>query len=246
MAGKRANGEGSVAKRPDGTWEARFSYEDPETGRTKRISSYGKTQAEARAKMREKRQRVEAGQPAKDSAIPLAEYAARWIETTLAVSDRKASTKQTYAHLSRRHLQGEGIGAVTLDKLRATHVEALILAMRDEGSSQSTVRQTYTVLRAILDAAVRDQLVARNVAALVKRPGVDRHEARFLSREEVVALLDASRGTRFAEFLSLLTLTGLRRGEALALRWVDVELEGEATIRIRGTLVRVGGVLTIT
>ena len=48
--------------------------------------------------------------------------------------------------------------------------------------SDSTIRQTYTVLRAGLDGAVRDGLIARNPAALIKRPGVERREARHLAQ----------------------------------------------------------------
>jgi hypothetical protein len=52
MGKKRANGDGSVIKRPDGKWEGRISYVDPDTGRTRRQSFYGRTATEVRAKMK--------------------------------------------------------------------------------------------------------------------------------------------------------------------------------------------------
>ena len=245
MAGKRANGEGSIAQRLDGTWEARFSYEDTATGKTKRLSSYGKTKAEARAKMKTKRDRIDAGQPAKDANMLLGDFVGLWVATTLDASDRKATTKATYSNLARSHLQGDGIGAVPLDRLRATDVEALILKMRGKDLSASTIRQTFSILRAVLDAAVRDEYLARNVAALVKRPAVARTEARALSRDETQALLAELEGSRYEPVMRLLVNTGLRRGEGLALRWADVDL-AENVLRVRGTLARVGGTLTIT
>jgi hypothetical protein len=58
--------------------------------------------------------------------------------------------------LCARHLEPAPFGAITLDRLRATDVEALVLALREKGLSASTIRSTYTVLRAALDTAVRD------------------------------------------------------------------------------------------
>ncbi len=49
---KRANGEGSIFRRKDGTWSAEASYRD-EDGRHKRRTVYGRTQAEVRAKLEE-------------------------------------------------------------------------------------------------------------------------------------------------------------------------------------------------
>ena len=67
---------------------------------------------------------------------------------------------------------------------------------------------------------MRDELLASNPAARVKRPGVSRTEAHYLSIAEVASLLEAVKDSRYAPLLRLLVATGLRRGEALALRWV--------------------------
>jgi integrase len=96
----------------------------------------------------------------------------------LAVSDRAESTRALYASLSVSHLEVAPFGAISLDKLRPSDVEGLVLALRTKGLSDSTIRSTYTVLRAGLDGAVRDGLLARNSAALIKRPGVKRTEAK--------------------------------------------------------------------
>lgn len=71
----------------------------------------------------------------------------------------------------------------------------------------------------------------------MKRPRADRTEARSLTPEEVARLLKCAEGLRYITALKLILGTGLRRGEALALRWEDVDLDrGEA--RVSGTLVR--------
>jgi integrase len=57
--------------------------------------------------------------------------------------------------------------------------------------SDSTTRQVYTILRAALDGAVRDGLMGRNPAALVKHPGIERREAKHLDDADVTAVLRA-------------------------------------------------------
>ena len=79
----------------------------------------------------------------------------------------KASTKSNYAIIARTHLAPPPFGALTLDKLRPSDIEALKFAKRAAGLSDSTLRLIYTVCRAMLDVAKRDGLVRRNVAALV-------------------------------------------------------------------------------
>jgi integrase len=70
------------------------------------------------------------------------------------------------------------------------------------------VRQTYTVLRAILDTAVRDGLAARNPVAAVKRPKVSATDAAYLIPEQVRAVLSAAKATRYVLLVSI----GMRRG----------------------------------
>jgi integrase len=79
----------------------------------------------------------------------------------------------------------------------------------------------------------------------VKRPGIARREARHASAVDVNKLLLSADGLRYRNVLVLIAATGLRRGEALALRWSDVDPE-RAVLVVRGTLGRVGGRLLIT
>jgi integrase len=98
------------------------------------------------------------------------------------------------------------------------------------------------VVRQALETAVRDGLVRRNPAAAVKRPTVKRSEARYLTPGEAGQLLEAAKGDRLYPLLVLLLGSGLRRGEALALHWRDVDLTA-GHMRVRWSLARVGGKL---
>lgn len=238
MGKRRANNEGSLTQLPNGSWQARLSYIDPDTGQRKRLAFYGKTAKVAAAKMKAARERLDAGAPPKDATRTVADWLAHWRATTLTVSDRAESTRSNYATLSRKHLEAESFGAMTLDKLRPTDVEKLILALRGDGLSDSTVRAIYTVLRLALDGAVRDGLLARNPAAQVRRPGVKRREAKHLPADVVTAVLRAAEDSRYHPALVLAVATGLRRGEVCALRWDAVDLDA-GTLRVISTVSRV-------
>ena len=97
----------------------------------------------------------------------------------------------------------------------------------------------------MLDTAVRDGALAANPAAVVRRPRVTSKEASYLTPEQLSDLLRAAGETRYAALFALLILTGLRRGEALALQWSDVDLE-KGMLRVRGTLSRIEGRLVVT
>lgn len=242
---KRAPGEGSVRQRPNGLWEARLSYVDPTTGRRRSASFYATTAEAARDKLDEARERIKTEAPVRDSAQRLADWVEHWSDTALEASPRKESTKALYRTLARKHLSPAPLGTLPLERLRKTHIDGLIVALRRQGLSDSTVRQVYTVLRAILEDAKLDGLIARNPATLVKRPGVAREEARHLAAADVAALLTAAEGLRYRPVLALIAATGLRRGEALALRWEHINLK-DGTLKVAATLSRVDGRLLIT
>lgn len=232
---RRANGEGSVCRRADGRWIAELSYQDAD-GRGKRRTVYGRTQAEVRAKLRDARQRLESGAPIRDASVTVAAWLVEWCAKALEASDRKRATKDLYATMARAHLT-PSLGHLPLARLRPSDVEAMIVAKRDAGLSASTIRTIYTVLRAALEVAVRDGLVRTNVAAAVKRPATERTDAVYLTAEQAQHLLTAVAGDRLEGLYRLMLATGLRRGEALALDWSDLDLE-VGVVRIRRTLAR--------
>ncbi|HRD60446.1 MAG TPA: tyrosine-type recombinase/integrase [Nocardioides sp.] len=242
---RRGNREGSnPVQRKDGRWQVHVRYLDPQ-GLAKRITVYGKTAADAREKADEVRDRLKQNLPAKDRKETVATFAENWVKTTLAASDRKASTRSLYASLTRSHIIGATIGSVSLDRLKPSHVDAWKVELRARGLAESSLRTTYIVLRLVLDAAVRDEAIARNPAAAVARPKVTKVEAASLNPAQTLALLDAAKASRYKLLFELLVNTGMRRGEGLALRWSDIRTEKEL-IHVAGTLARVDGTLVRT
>src|SRR3954453_199709 len=229
---RRGNGEGSIFKRANGRWYSALAYRD-DFGEVKRREVSGRTQAGVGAQLRGPGERVEAGVPVKDASITMAAWLEDWTTKALPASDRKQATIDLYATIARSHLVPK-LGSLPLDRLRPSDVEALVLAKRRAGLSASSVRTIYAVLRAALDVAVRDGLIQRNPAAQVKRPAVERKDAGYLSAQQAEALLEAIRGDRLEALYRVMLATGLRRGEALALHWRDVDLDA-AVLRVRWT-----------
>jgi integrase len=243
---RRPKGDGSIFQRADGKWIGRLTYVDRETGLRKRAQVSADTKMGASDELKKLKSRVDAGKPVRDNKQPFGEYAASWITSTLAAdNDRKHSTKTLYAGLTRTHVIGSALGNTPLNLVTAATVERFVVHLRGKGLSESTVRQVYTVARAIATTAVRDGLIADNPFGHVKRPKVVQEEASYLSTEQARALISAAGSSRYALLFELLVNTGLRRGEALALKWNDVDVEGRV-VQVRKTLARMDGHLIRT
>ena len=102
----------------------------------------------------------------------------------------------------------------------------------------------HAVLRRALGQALKWGLVARNVATLVDPPRVQRREVQPLGPDQARAILAAVQGDRLEALYSVALAVGLRRGEALGLRWTDVEFDAGA-LAVRAALQRVNGKLQL-
>lgn len=225
-------------KRADGRYTVTFTHEG------QRRFFYGRTQAEASAKARAAQDRIRQGAPIRDATRTLGQWLSEWQNTFLETSGLAESTATMHRGYCRAWIIPI-IGHTRLDQLNVSDVNRLMLAMKQAGKADSTRRNCYTTLRKALDDAVVNGLLATNPTHKVKQPRIVRREARFLQTQEVSALLEASRKQRYDVVIRFILCTGLRRGEALALRWEDVNLErGHA--RIRGSLVRQEGGLVVS
>jgi integrase len=222
-------------RRSDGRYESSVRYEKPDGTRGRR-TVYADTQAELERRLTEVRARVQSGAPVRDSSATLKEWLEEWRSTSLRASDLARSTKNLYARLTINWVE-PSIGSIRLDRLKPSDITRMLLGMEDAGKAGSTRRSAYAALRGALADAVRNGLMTDNPAERVKRPRADQTEARSLDPEEVSRLLKGAEGLRYITALKIILGTGLRRGEALALRWEDVDLE-RGVARVKGTLVR--------
>jgi integrase len=134
------------------------------------------------------------------------------------------------------------LGRKSIAKLTLSDVNRLLADKLDQGLSASTVQRVRNVLSQALDYGVRQGIVVRNVAALTRGPRNPRAEGRTLTPAQAKRLVDALDGHVHEALFVLMLSTGLWRGEALGLRWVDVDLD-RGVAHVRRALKREGGVL---
>jgi integrase len=133
------------------------------------------------------------------------------------------------------------LGKTRLDKLTPKDVQRLHAARRDS-MKPASLAKIHAVPRAALSDAERMELVSRNAAKSVRSPRLEAEERRVLTPAEARSFL-ATVGDDRLEALFVLALTvGLRRGELVALRWEDVNVDA-GTMRVRRSAQRVGGTL---
>jgi integrase len=101
--------------------------------------------------------------------------------------------------------------------------------------SARTVGHAPRVLHRALERAVETEVLSRNVAAVVSPPKVDSAEVEILNEDQVSQVLRKLQGHSLNPIVALDLATGLRRGELLALRVADADLEA-ATLRVERSI----------
>lgn len=223
--GKRGNGEGTIKHRSDGRYEARVTLPD---GRRK--SFYGKTRSEVSAKLNDALKKAHDGLPVVSEMETIKSFLGRGLDD-FARQSLRPRTFDSYSMIVSTHLV-PALGRIRLARLSPADVQRYMNRKRESGLSPRTVQYHRAVLRKALNDAMRWGLVVRNVAALATPPKQEKPEQRFLTPEEARQFLDATKGHRLEAVFTVALAVGLRQGEALGLRWQDIDLNtGTLTVR---------------
>jgi integrase len=232
-----------------GAWAGYVWVTTPD-GQRKRAWAYGKTREEVHGKWLKLHAAATRG-PVVTSSQTVAEYLAYWLAEVVQPGLAPA-TAANYAMFVRCYIVPV-LGGRKLDKLTVREVRTWLNGLRDtcqccaqgkdkrrpaakqkccavgqccrQVASERTIRDAWTVLRAALNNAVREELISRNVAALIRVPKPRRRKVQPWSADEARAFLEAARRNRdplYAAYVLILVL-GLRRGEVLGLRWTDID-----------------------
>jgi integrase len=199
---------------------------------------YGRTRRDVQEKLAGVQRNVTDGTRIGGRDQKVGHFLTTWLEDVARPSVRPR-TLRSYEQIVRVHLL-PGVGAVSLSKLTPLQVQSLLNAKRKQGLSPRTVRIIRDVLRNALGVALRWGLVTRNVAALVDVPHAPRRDVVVFNQEDARRFLAHVRGDRLEALYTVALALGLRQGEALGLRWSDVELDA-GVLNVRHALLRIGG-----
>lgn len=243
MGKRRGHGEGGIYQREsDGKWCASVDL-GWVNGKRKRKVVYGETRKEVAEKIKALLRDHQQGVNIAPEAQTVAQFLKRWLDEAVKHKN-KGSTLDSYTRIVNLYLVPQ-IGKIRLDKLTAVNVQAMQNALLDAGLSTRTVQYARAVLRRALGQAVKWDLVPRNVVPLVDAPRVEKHKITPLDGEQARCLLAAASGHRLEAMYRVALSLGLRKGEVLGLRWVDIDWSGRK-LRIAATVQRIAGQTTLT
>ena len=203
------------------------------------------TRREAQTAMSKVAVAVEERSHVASSRLTVREYLTKeWlpaIEHTIRPTTYRSYVAHTECHIL------PALGSEQLQKLGPAQINALYAKLGRSGKRNGTaltalsVRHVHAALHRALKDAVRWGELARNPADLADPPRVAAHghELRTWSAEQLAAFLNSHRNGRLYALWHTLAMTGLRRGEALGLRWEDVDLEA-GRLAVRRALVPCG------
>ena len=249
------NGLGTIAvsRLPSGNWQAFARCRDHD-GVRRTIRASAETKAKARNKLIAKhtaRQPPTGGDLTRSSTMK--DAAMKWLEQ-VDRSQSKQGTRTAYRRSVMNHIIPK-LGALTLGEVSPSRVQAFIDGLATS-SGPTTAKVARGILSQIADLCVRDDALPANPVTSTKAPKITRAPTQALTPADVQRIREVvtawgqvkapgppRNAPLLLDFLDVLAGTGMRPGEALALRWQDVDLASR-TVSVTGTLIRSQGKLT--
>ncbi len=225
MASRQQNHEGTVNRQPNGHWRARLMVNG-----VRRTQVTG-TEREAYGLLRRwQREAATDGGLASSVGRTLSDLARDW----LATADLRETTRRHYADQLRLHVLPD-LSSVKLERLTPNRIQRLYATL-----TPATAAHVHRILHRAFDVAVRWRWMGYNPCDLVERPHHRAKRVEPWTAEQLRQFLAGSADHPLGPLFIVLATSGLRLGEALALRWQDVGIGG-AAINVNGTLRRAYG-----
>ena len=257
MPKKRANGEGNIRKRKDGRWEGRYTAGyDSNTGKRIIKNVLGRTQAEVKEKLKAAMAESQVLDVSREDEYTVATWLKTWYELyakpniRVATADRYRLIIETYT-IPR-------IGKIKLKKLTSRDLQKLYKDLMekgrvntksghgDPGLSSTTVRSVHLMLHCAFERAVKERLIPRNPTDDCIAPKVRKVEMKILAPEHMKAYLDAAEARGLLPMFYLELVSGLRKGELVALLWSDLDVQNKTISVSKQYIKNPNGELTLS
>lgn len=207
--------KGSVVQR-SGNWYA--VYRDGGTQKWERAGGSKRTAEKLLAK---RMNQINAGTYQEFEKILFEEYSAKWLSDYAKISV-KASTYNSYETIVRLHLNPR-FGKQFLHRISTSDIQKFVSEkITKEKLTPKSVVNFLVPLKEMFKHAVAWGFIKRDPSLYVKRPRVELEEMDFFTPEEIRLFLDNVNPNHYPLFLTAV-MTGMRRGELLALQWVDID-----------------------
>jgi len=213
---------GSIVERGN-SYRVRVSYQGQD-GKRRQITKTAASKRQAEKVRTVLLAEVDKGGYRKPPKITVRAHLEQWLDGHVR-STVSPSTHELYRIMAQKHLI-PALGAIPLHQLSPQHIQALYAAKLQQGKSPRTVQLIHVCLHKALDNAVKTGILVRNPLDVVDPPKVERREMRTMTEDDISRFLNEARKGEYYALFYLLLFTGTRRGEALSLRWSDVDLLG--------------------
>jgi len=242
---RRDRGDGSLRRRPNGSWEGRFSYLDDVTGKRVSKSVYSPTQSEAKRKLKDLIKAIENPPEETEYVTPTKLTFGEWLDTWMKEYKKngvRPATYTSYHHNIEAHIR-PALGNMELQKVRPEHIQKLLNDMsagigKDAPLAPWTVLKVKNIISGAMEQAIRNQIIPYNPAKASVPPKLEQKDIRILTEPEQQTFMKAVVGHRLEALYKLALATGMRRGELMALTWDCVDFKSN-NIAVRGSISRV-------
>lgn len=223
MPKKRGQGEGTIYQMKNGLWCGRLTTGKDEHGKQKRKAFYGKTYKEVKQKMDVAKVELNEGSYIEPSKMIVAQWMDIWLRE-YKKNTIKPTTYDLYCQYNKNHITPM-LGKYSLKELRNDVIQKFVNQLSEKKLDASTVCKIHNKLKAALDQAIDNELIAKNPALKMQLPSKERIEAKVLTPEEQLRFIEVAKQHKNGKIFILVLATGLRIGEALALTWKDIDFE---------------------
>jgi integrase len=231
-------GDGSVFQLKNGKWSAQVTLGYRPNGRRIRRTKTCTTKAEAIKKLQRLREDAKTKTSNKSDAITFGDFANYCLENHLTQTCRQ-STINGYRDLLERYTKSY-LWHMRIRDIDPDHIIGLMKQLENHGLNHTSRKRVRGVVGNILQMGVEQRIIAINAVKLTPVPKKDYFHQKTrvmdpLTKQEAIELIHLTQSHELGVLIQISIITGMRRGEALGLKWSDINFDSEE-VRIQRSL----------